>query len=639
MHPTTSSGPKRLWQRASLTQRLTFVALAPTLATAALLVTLLTRHQLTALREMAQGNAETIAAQTASVSVQPLRDRQLRELARIAESIGRLPHVARVQIRTAAGQILAEHLAPRPPQTDLMSVTRDVVEQNQAGPTVLGSVLVDISLRDAIDAQQASLRHALLALLLSLLIAAVIGWQAARWISAPLRRLVLAVQQLGHGDNPVAVAVTDHTEIGELQQGFNHAALALFNARRGLEQKIEKATEELALKNAALEAASVTRSRFLAAASNDLRQPLHALTLFSSALAVEEADPLQLDRIAHIQECVESLDQLFGELLDLSRLDTGAVQVDISAFPLNHVFADVSRNFAMVAEHRGLRLTARKSNLWVRTDRMMLTRMLNNLVGNALRFTRRGGALIGARRAGPGRVRIEVWDTGSGIAPEHLPSVFDEFYRIDDHVDAGLEDGSHSGLGLGLATVQRLGEMINTPVGVESRLGRGSKFHFQLSRTEPCAEMTTTTPEAPVDLTGKRVLVLDDDPAILAGVHFLLHSWHCDVMVAEDKLQALAAVESWPGPPDIVITDLQLRTGESGLQVLAALDDFYRRDDEPPFARLIITGETRIDHLRQVMEAKIPLLYKPVSPAQLQKAMLAACQAAHGTAGPNEFDR
>lgn len=630
MEVATNSVSGRLWQRASLMQRLTFVAIAPALVTAALLVTLLTQRQLATLRDMAQDNAETIATQAASVSALPLRNMQLRELMRIADSIGDLPHVTRVQIRTAAGQIVADYQAAGDQQQEVLSVTRNVVDQDPAGQPLLGSVLVDVSLNDAIVAQHASLQHALIAFLMSLFIALVIGWQAARWISAPLRKLANAVHQLGHGDEPVAVRVTDCTEIGELQQGFNLAALALFNARKGMEQKIEQATEELAVKNSALEAASVARSRFLAAASNDLRQPLHALTLFSSALAVDEEDPQRLDQIACIQECVESLDHLFVELLDLSRLETGAVEVNIDAFPLDQVFADVARNFSLVAEQRGLKLVARRSGLWVRSDRLMLTRMLINLVGNALRFTHFGGTLIGVRSAGPGKVRIEVWDTGSGIAPDHLASVFDEFYRIDDHLDAGPGDGSHSGLGLGLATVQRLAELLDTRVGVESRLGRGSKFHFEVPTTEPGKEKSARREPVHADLAGKRVLVLDEDPAILSGIGFLLRSWACDFVVAEDHVQAMEAIENWSGRPDIVISDLQLRSGESGLDLLRALDDYYQRDGEPPFARLVITGETRLERLREVMEAKIPLLYKPVSPDRLREAMLAAWQSLNG---------
>jgi signal transduction histidine kinase/ActR/RegA family two-component response regulator len=628
MDMATNSWPARLWQRTTLMQRLAFVALVPTLVTAVLLVTFLTQRQLANLRQMAHDNAEVVASQAALICVQPLRTMQLRELVRIADSIGGLPHVTRVQIRTAAGQILADHHAPDDSHgpRETLTVVHDVVD----GQAVLGSILVDVSLDRAILAQHASLRHALVALLLSLLVAGVIGWQAARWISAPLRHLAGAVHQLGRGDRRVTVAVTDRTEIGKLQQGFNHAAAALYDIQQGMQQQIEQATQELARKNAALEAASVARSRFLAAASHDLRQPLYALTLFSSALAVDEHDPQRLDRITHIQECVQSLDHLFSELLDLSRLETGAVQVEISEFPLGQVLAEISRNFDMVAEQRGLKLAIHPTRLWVRSDRIMLTRMLNNLVGNALRFTHRGGALVGARRDGDDRVRIEVWDTGSGIAPEHLTSVFDEFYRIDDHLDAGLDDGSHSGLGLGLATVQRLAELLDTEVLVNSRLGDGSVFHFLLPIAAARSELLEVDDGTTTDLAGMRVLVLDDDPAILSGIRFLLRSWGCEVEVAEDRLQAFAAIENWPGPADIVISDLHLRAGERGLDVFAALDRHYQRDGGAPFARLLVTGETRIDRLREIIAAKIPLLHKPLSPQQLRTAMMSARSAARG---------
>lgn len=633
MDMATNSWPMRLWQRTSLTQRLAFVALVPTLITAALLVTLLTRHQLITLHRMAESTADAIATQTASVCVQPLRNMELRQLLGIAHSIGGLPHVTRVQIRTADGQILADNRKPgdNDGTREILTVVHDVIDTDHPQQPALGSVLVDVSMHDAIATQEESLRNALIVLALSLFIAGVIGWQVARWISFPLRHLAGAVRQLGQGDRRVAVDVTDRTEIGELQQGFNHAAAELYDVRRGMEQEIEHATLELASKNAALEAASVARARFLAAASHDLRQPLYALTLFSSALAVDEYDPLRLDRIAHIQECVQSLDHLFSELLDLSRLEAGAIQVEITEFPLDQIFAEVSRNFDMVAEQRGLRLTMRRSGMWVRSDRSMLTRILNNLVSNALRYTHQGGALIGVRRDGEARVRVEVWDTGNGIAAEHLSSVFDEFYRIDDHPEVGSDDGSHPGLGLGLATVQRLAELLGTKVLVKSRLRRGSVFHFQLPTVPAQLELAGLAEDLPADLSGRRVLVMDDDPAILSGIRYLLCSWGCDVAVAEDRLQAMEAIEDWAGPADIVISDLNLRGGERALDVFAALDRHYLPDGEAPFARLLITGETRSERLREIVAAKITLLHKPVSPQQLRAAMMAAWTAARGS--------
>ncbi|KRF00363.1 histidine kinase [Frateuria sp. Soil773] len=621
----------RLWRRTSLMQRLAFISLAPTMVTALLLVTMLTRYQLATLRQMGLNTAGAIATQAASVAADPLRNMQRRELVRIADSIGELPHVARVQIRAADGEILADS-QPRNavPARDTLAVVRNVVSGDQPQQS-FGSVLVDVSLGEAITAQRASLRNALIALALSLFLSAVIGWQAARWISAPLRHLAGAVHQLGRGDRQVEVEVTDQTEIGELQQGFNGAAAALYEMQRGMEQEIEHATVELARKNAALEAASVAKAQFLAAASHDLRQPLYALTLFSSALAVDEHDPVRLDRIAHIQECVEALDHLFGELLDLSRLETGAMQIEIGEFPLDHVFEEVSRNFRMIAEQHGLRLVVRPTDLWVRSDRTMLARILNNLVSNALRYTRDGGVLVGARLRADGTVRVDVWDTGSGIAPEHQSRVFDEFYRVEgpcnDH-----DDGPRRGLGLGLATVQRLADLLDTRVQLKSHYGRGSVFSFHLPVVASRPSSSLPLEEVPLDVSGLRVLVIDDEPAILSGIRYLLRSWGCEVVTAEDRVQALDAVEGWSEPPDIVISDLRLRDGDSGLEVLAALDRYYRPDGSASFPRLLITGETRSDRLREIMAAKIPVLYKPVSPEQLREAMMAAWTASRHVA-------
>lgn len=616
---------KRLWRRASLMQRLAFVALAPTLVTALLLAAILTHSQLVALRNTGHSTAAAVATQAAAITVDPLRSMQRRELLRIAQSIADLPNVARVQIRAADGEILADkHSRGSTKPKDTLTVTREVVELDPARRLVpLGEVVIDVSVAEAVAAQRASLRIALATLVASLLIATVIAWQAARWISAPLRQLAHAVHELGRGDRPVAVRVTDKTEIGELQHGFNNAAAALYAMHRDMSNEIEQATLELERRNSALQVASVAKARFIAAASHDLRQPLYALTLFSSALAVDEHDPVRLDRIAHIQECVAALDHLFSELLDLSRLETGAMQVEISEFPLDPMFAEVSRNFRVIAEQKDLRLVLRATNLWVRSDRTMVARILNNLVSNALRYTHRGGVLVGARQRLDGTVRIDVWDTGSGIAPEHLEHVFDEFYRIDTMGGAVDAEGLHRGLGLGLATVQGLAELLGTSVQLKSRPGHGSLFSFRMPGASARHIHAQAAAEPPLDVSGMRVLVIDDEPAILSGIRYLLRSWGCEVATAEDRAQALEAAEAWPVQPDIVISDLRLRDGESGLDALAALDRYYQHDGLPPFPRLLITGETRSERLREIKAAKIPVLYKPVSPEQLREAMVA----------------
>jgi len=401
-----------------------------------------------------------------------------------------------------------------------------------------------------------------------------------------------------------------------------------------MEREIAMATEELARKNAALEAASVAKARFLAAASHDLRQPLYALTLFSSGLAVDEYDPVRLNRIAHIQECVEALDHLFSELLDLSRLETGAMPAVLRDIPLDAVFEEVSVNFRMVAEQHDLRLVVRTTGLWVRCDRTMVARILNNLVSNALRYTRCGGVLVGARRRLDGTVRVDVWDTGLGIAPEHLKHIFDEFYRVESGPEAGRPESTRRGLGLGLSTVQRLAGLLGTRAVVRSQPGRGTMFSITLPEVQPGtieAPMPAASgTSAPRDVVGMRVLVIDDEPSILAGISFLLGSWGCEVMTAEDAQQAMEAVHQWMQPPDIVISDLRLREG-TGLDVIDLLDRYYRRrpGDPPPFARVLITGETRGDFLRNVDQATTQVLYKPVSPERLHDVMVSAWAVHH----------
>jgi CheY-like chemotaxis protein len=252
----------------------------------------------------------------------------------------------------------------------------------------------------------------------------------------------------------------------------------------------------------------------------------------------------------------------------------------------------------------------------------MLGRILNNLVSNALRYTPEGGVLVAARRRSGNQVRVDVWDTGIGIAAEHQARVFDEFYRVENHCDAAPGDGPRRGLGLGLSTVQRLAELIGSDVQLRSRPRRGSVFSFVLPEVAPQSHADLLV-DMPLDVSGMRVLVVDDEPAILSGIRYLLRSWGCDVVTAEDGAQALDAVENWRTAPDLVISDLHLREGESGLEVLALLDAYYKSEGGRPFARLLITGETRRDRLQPILTANIPLLYKPVSPAQLRESMMA----------------
>ncbi len=470
-------------------------------------------------------------------------------------------------------------------------------------------------------------------LLAGLAAVAISGWWIAMRAIKPITELTHAIERIGEGEE-VRLEVERGEILGRLQRGVNEASQALARSRNRMESELGRTSVELADKNARLEAASQSRSRFLAAASHDLRQPLYALTLFSSALRAGETDPTKLTRVLRIEECVASLDQLFSELLDLSRLEAGVMHAAMCDVRVDDVFDEVSRNFRIMAESRGLRLIVRKTDAWVRTDRTMLGRILNNLVSNALRYTDTGGVLLGVRHQDSGRVRIDVWDSGRGIAQEHQQRVFDEFYQVARNSDHQGE--RQRGLGLGLATVQKLAKLVDCQVQLASWPERGTRISILLAPAS--AAPTSRIPEQvdiPLDISGLRVLVVDDEPNILEGLRALLEQWGCDIRAAESEAQALELLSGWDHAPDLVISDLRLREGRSGVDVLRAVARHYGQDPQKPgFARLLVTGETRSDRIGEIAASRIPVLFKPVSPQKLREAMLASVFAARAHQPP-----
>lgn len=470
-----------------------------------------------------------------------------------------------------------------------------------------------------------------LVLLIALCVVLAVSWKIAQRFRHALHAATLAVERLGRGE-PVQLALdTRDNPLWKLQHAILDASRATASVRNRMQTELGRTTIELAEKNAKLESASLSRARLLAAASHDLRQPLYALTLFSSTLRAGETDPDKISRIIHIQECVASLDQLFAELLDLSRLESGTMQASTGNVRLDDVFDEVSRNFRMLAESRGLRLVVRKTDAWVHTDRTMLARILNNLVSNALRYTDEGGVLVGTRVLGNGKVRIDVWDTGCGIAPEHQQRVFDEFYQVKQGCQAAGE--RKRGLGLGLATVRRLAELCGCTLTLSSRPGHGTLVSMMLDPCREVAQPPSDGVDLPLDLSGLRVLAVDDEPSILEGLRILLQEWGCEARTAHDVGSALLQLEDWITPPHLIISDLHLGPELSGLDVLAAASRRYRCDPlHPDFARLLVTGETRPDKIGEITAQRIPVLFKPVAPQRLREAMLAAVLASKANA-------
>ncbi|WP_341890866.1 hybrid sensor histidine kinase/response regulator [Variovorax sp. YR752] len=615
--------------RLTFAQQLILLALLPATAATLVAIAVLTRQHLGNLTELMRANAQTVALQVATVAQAPLSRMDRRALARTAQTGTYQPHVQQVQIWTEDGEIVANSETVDRRRGEGLQVVVPIVSDDGRHT---GKVMVEIGLDAVRSARRAVWLNVALVLAVSLLGVGLAGWWAARRISEPIRALGEAVDRLGAGE-AASVAIEGTSEVRHLQHGFNQAARALAESHRLLQSRINEATAELARKNQLLEVASQAKTRLLAAASHDLRQPLHALTLFSDGLANGETDPVKLQRIGHIRECVDSLDRLFSELLNLSQLDAGVLQPQWADFPLDSLFDEISRNFRPVAEQQGLRLVVRKTELWVRCDYVMLSRILNNLVSNSLRHTVEGGVLIGARARGKG-VRIDVVDTGVGIAAQHQARVFEEFYQVEPASRSNVPGGAR-GMGLGLATVQRLAELLNTRVELSSRLHKGTCVRVQVraapaalpAPVAPTPTLATTVDDNSDSLADLRILVIDDERTILEGLSVVLGNWGATVLAAQTRAEALALADHWDTPPDVVVSDLLLQGGDNGLDVIAALER-HPNGIGAGTARLLVTGETKPDRLREVAAAGIAVLYKPVSPRVLRQAIQAQRAAA-----------
>ena len=405
-----------------------------------------------------------------------------------------------------------------------------------------------------------------------------------------------------------------------------HRAYATTEAiNRELEKRVKLANAQLERQLAQVqdardraEQASRAKSRFFAAASHDLRQPLHSLGFFAAALQRHAGSPEASDLVGRIGDSVSALDGLFNELLDLSKLDAGAIEVRRLDVPLQPLFDRLSLAFHAEAVERELRMRFVPTQLAVRTDPVLLERILTNLVSNALRYTRQGGVVIGARRRSD-LVALEVCDSGIGIAADQQSQIFDEFYQVGN---PGRD--RRRGLGLGLAIVRRLTDLLGHRLILVSNAGRGTRFQLLLPRAYLDAERPAGEEEYPVhgDFTGRRIMLIDDDPDIRLATRTLLNQWGVDVRSAAGVSEAEALIDSG-FHPELAIVDLRLDGMDDGVDLVERL----RMRFGARLPALLISGDTGARELGRVRASGVPLLTKPVSAAQLRSALL-ACFAA-----------
>lgn len=441
------------------------------------------------------------------------------------------------------------------------------------------------------------------------------------------------------------------TQLGERQVDYSRADGAVIeilqnampNGNRVLtytditELKRREAALEAARQEA--ERANVAKTRFLATASHDLRQPIHALGLFFANLADRVRDTETKPLIKQIEDSIGAIDSMLSALLDISKLDAGVVHPTIGPVAVARLFKRLETEYQShginpfgpllerrlfkrpetehqpTAQGTGNTLHIRPNQAIVQSDPALLERILRNLISNALRYTHNGRVLVGARRRGD-KLRIEVYDTGIGIPEDQLENIFLEFHQLGQP-EQDRRQGL--GLGLGLAIVKRLAALLQHEIKVRSQVGRGSCFAITapLIQDSSCHSLSSTTATPDKALRGHRVLVLDDDKAVLAAMDGLLERWGCAVIKASSLEEAREQLKATALPPELLIVDYRLQGQFSGLEAVAILQKALRRY----VPALVITGDTAPDRLREAEASGYPLLHKPVQPAKLRSAL------------------
>ncbi len=392
-------------------------------------------------------------------------------------------------------------------------------------------------------------------------------------------------------------------ELGIVARSFNNLKHVLWDQRRDLQSAKDEA-----------ERANRAKSQFLAAASHDLRQPMHAMQMFIAALREKVSDEEALGILSNIDAVSVSTGRLLNALLDVSQLEAGDVQPQFESFPVQEVLRRVTRSFNVTAQRKGLEFKMVPSSFIVYSDPILLERILLNLVSNAIRYTAKGKVVIGCRRCGQD-VSIEVWDTGVGIPAHQSEAIYEDFHQLDnDERDRGR------GLGLGLAIVRRLCTCLAHQANHRSAVGRGSCFSILLKRGEVrsiSSQKEDVESYATADLEGVKVLVIEDDLSVLDATCKLLESWKLKTITSKSTDEALKVVSIASEKPDFIIADLRLPGGSDGVDAITRIQLLLGE----AIPSLIITGDVETSQDSFISDLGYRVLKKPVRPAKLRRLM------------------
>ncbi|MGE0847644.1 MAG: NahK/ErcS family hybrid sensor histidine kinase/response regulator, partial [Flavobacteriaceae bacterium] len=424
---------------------------------------------------------------------------------------------------------------------------------------------------------------------------------------------VLEVRTDALPDGGFVLAFTDITDRVD-------AAEALERANETLEKRVRERTAELTRLNEALaqaksaaDEANFGKTRFLAAASHDLLQPLNAARLYAASLSEADLAPDSRKLASNVDLSLNAVEDILGAILDISRLDAGHMKPELSTFRIADIFDQLRIEFEPLARERGLEFTVVPSSISVRSDPRLLRRLLQNLVSNALKYTRRGRVVLGARRRGR-TVSIEVHDTGPGIPVSKRKIIFKEFQRLDEGA------AQVQGLGLGLSIVERIGQVLQHRVGIDSTIGRGSVFSVEVPRVAaavPEQKAAADTRRRRDNLEGVVVVCVDNETRILEGMESLLSAWGCRIVTATGLRAAVKALRERVLPPDIILMDYHLDGGGNGIDAVQELR--WKFGKELP--AILVTADRSPEIRDAARKSGIAVLHKPVKPAALRALM------------------
>ncbi|MBU0753018.1 MAG: response regulator [Gammaproteobacteria bacterium] len=617
-----------------LNLRVLLAAVLPAALVAVALAAIFTARQVASLEEalLARGRAE--ARQLASNAEFGLfsgnRDFLERAVRNLSQADGAITGVAVIDAGGAAlvrqGLSVLPEWPPIGEERDFLSgetlvvvtpIRREVLavediysgfSQPAAAGRISGLVVLELSRAPLLRERFYLLLATLIVALFGLIVGGVLAVRIARGVTRPVLHISDVVRRIAAGDLQARVTPDAGDAVRQLEHGINDMAQRIASAQGNLREQITAATAELRQRKDEAEEVAATKSRFLASASHDLRQPMHALGLFVSRLGRMSLDHEAHGVVRYIESSVSVMQDLLDTLLDISRIDAGLVTPTLAPVAVSRLFDRLEIELAESIRRKGLEFRRHGGEgLWLLTDAALLERILMNLLSNAGRYTQRGGVLLACRRRGDA-AWLEVWDTGIGIPLEAQRTVFQEYMQLGNP-----ERDRAKGLGLGLSICERLARLLRTPLRMQSRPGYGSVFRIEVPLAAGVPEPAVAPAVAEMVGMSGTVLIVDDDPLVLASTTQLVASWGCRTFAAASVAEVMGECDAAGCRPDAAICDYRLRGFENGVHTARTLR--LRYGDLPV---LLLSGDLT-DSVREAAERhQLALLGKPMKPARLR---------------------